>query len=57
MAPFCYIVRFAHYPFLKEGGKRGGLGGEGSFAAGSPPGVDSEKGFMAEGPLEGPGAT
>ena len=38
-------------------GKRGVLGGKACFASRLPPRVHSEDRFLAEGPLEGPGAT
>ena len=44
-------------PLPKGRGQKGGSGGEGSFAAGSPPRLHSENGFMAEAPLEGAVAT
>ena len=39
------------------GGKWGVLGGKACFASRLPPRVHSEDRFLAEGPLEGPGAT
>ena len=56
--PSCLIVRSAHYPWgYPQGGKRGVLGGKACFASRLPPRVHSEDRFLAEGPLEGPGAT